>query len=199
MSSPRTEARVKSRSAKQKVQRLFFALWPDEAARKQLKQCQESQPYKQSLLDNPGSRAVFPGNFHITLAFLGNVDASQKACVVQIANGIQCPSFNFTLNRASHWLKPRIIVAGPDEMPKALVTLATHLRDGAIECGVEMDMRPYNAHVTLMRKIVKAPEGLTINPLTWIARRFVLIESTSRPEGVRYEVIQEWPLVDSGE
>jgi 2'-5' RNA ligase len=84
-------------------------------------------------------------------------------------------------------------------MPKALVTLATQLRDGAIECGVQMDMRPYNAHVTLMRKILKAPDGLAINPFTWAARRFVLIESITRPEGVRYEVIKEWPLVGGGE
>ena len=199
MPSSRTETRTKSRSAKQKVQRLFFALWPDEDVREQLRQCQQSQPFKQLLLENDRSRVVFPGNFHITLAFLGNVDESQKACVEQIANGIQCPPFAFMLNRAGHWLKPRILVVGPDEMPKVLVTLATHLRDGAIKCGVQMDMRPYNAHVTLMRKIVKAPEGLAINPFPWVAKRFVLIESITQPEGVRYEVIQEWPLVGSGE
>jgi len=79
-------------------------------------------------------------------------------------------------------------------MPDALVTLATELRDGAIECGVQMDMRPYNAHVTLMRKIARLPEGLVIRPFSWVANHFVLIESTTRPEGVRYKVVKEWGL-----
>jgi 2'-5' RNA ligase len=194
MSSARIEGSTKTHSAEQKIQRLFFALWPDEDVRKQLTQCQQSQRFKQSLLVNDGRRAVFPGNFHITLAFLGNVNADQRACVEEFANGIQCPSFKLTINIAGHWHKPRILVVGSDDMPKALVTLATQLRDGAIECGVQMDMRPYNAHITLMRKIVKAPGALAISPFVWSAKRFVLIESTTRPEGVRYEVVREWPL-----
>jgi len=197
--SSRVENGAETQSAEQKVQRLFFALWPDEAERQQLKQCQQLKCFSDSLQDHPGSRAVFPGNFHITLAFLGNVNSSQRACAEQIANSIQCSSFKLTIDTADYWHKPRILWVGPSEMPEALVTLATELRDGAIACGVQMDMRPYNAHVTLMRKIARLPEGLAIRPFPWVARHFVLIESTTRPEGVRYEVIKEWPLVGSGE
>ena len=195
MSSSRVENGAETQSAEQKVQRLFFALWPDEAERQQLKQCQQLKCFSDSLQDHPGSRAVFPGNFHITLAFLGNVNANQRACAEQVANDIQCSPFEFIINNADYWRKPRILWVGPNEMPEGLVALATELRDGAIECGVQMDMRPYNAHVTLMRKIARLPEGLAIRPFPWIARSFVLIESTSRPEGVRYEVIREWPLL----
>ncbi len=194
MSSSRVENGAEKQSAEQKVQRLFFALWPDEVVREQLRQCQQLKSFSQSLQHHPGSRAVFPGNFHITLAFLGNVNVNQRACVEQIANTIQCSSFKLTINNAGYWHKPRILWVGPSEMPKALVNLATALRDGAIECGVQMDMRPYNAHVTLMRKIARLPEGLAIRPFPWVAKRFVLIESITRPEGVRYEVIREWEL-----
>jgi 2'-5' RNA ligase len=194
MSSARIEGSAKIHSAEQKIQRLFFALWPDDDVRKKLTQFQQSQPFKQSLLVNDGSRPVFPGNLHMTLAFLGNVDADQKACVEQVANGAQYSPFKLTINNADHWQKPRILVVRPDDMPKALVALATQLRDGAAECGIQMDMRPYNAHVTLMRKIARLPEGLAIRPFTWMAKRFVLIESTTRPEGVRYEVVKEWGL-----
>jgi 2'-5' RNA ligase len=194
VSSTRIKSSTKTHSAEQKIQRLFFALWPDDDVRKQLKQCQQSQLFKQSLLVNDGSRPVFPGNLHMTLAFLGNVNADQKACAEQVANGIQCSPFKFTVDTADHWSKPRILWVGPSEMPEALVSLATELRDGAVECGVQMDMRPYNAHVTLMRKIARLPEGLAIRPFPWVAKRFVLIESTTRPEGVKYEVVREWEL-----
>jgi len=194
VSSTRAEHGGEAKPAEQKIQRLFFALWPDEAVRQQLKQCQQLKCFTDSLQDHPGSRAVFPGNFHITLAFLGNVNANQRACVEQVANGIQCSSFKLTINNADYWHKPRILWVGPNEMPDALVTLATELRDGASECGVQMDMRPYNAHVTLMRKIARLPEGLVIRPFSWVANHFVLIESTTRPEGVRYKVVKEWGL-----
>ena len=195
MSSAKIENQAEVNTTEKKIQRLFFALWPDEDVREQLKKCQQLKPFSQSLQHHAGSRAVFPGNFHITLAFLGNVNTDQRACVEQIANGIQCSPFKFTIDTANYWHKPRILCVGPKEMPDALVTLAAELRDGAIECGVQMDMRPYNAHVTLMRKIARLPEGLAIRPFTWVAKHFVLIESTTRPEGVRYEVIKEWPLL----
>ncbi|MCK4586274.1 MAG: RNA 2',3'-cyclic phosphodiesterase [Gammaproteobacteria bacterium] len=195
MSLAKIENGVESQSADQKIQRLFFALWPDEIVREQLKQRQQLKSFSQSLQDHPGSRAVFPGNFHITLAFLGNVNANQRSCAEQIANSIQCSSFELTIDTADYWHKPRILWVGPKQMPDTLIALATELRDGAIECGVRMDMRPYNAHVTLLRKIGQLPEGLAISPFTWAAKHFVLIESTTRLEGVRYEVIREWPLL----
>ena len=194
MSLVKIENHLEENSVDQKTQRLFFALWPDEEIRDQLQQCQQSKFFSQSLQENEGSRAVFPGNFHMTLAFLGNVDVGQRACAEQVANAIQCSSFRLTINIAGHWRKPRILVVGPDEMPAVHVALATQLRDGAIECGIQMDMRLYNAHITLMRKIVNAPGALAIPPFIWSVKRFVLIESTTRPEGVRYEVVEEWPL-----
>lgn len=199
MSSVRIKNGVEAKPADQKIQRLFFALWPDEVVREQLKRCQQLKSFSQSLQHHVGSRAVFPGNFHITLAFLGNVNANQRACAEQTANSIQCSSFKLTIDTADYWRKPRILWVGPSEMPEALVILATELRDGAIECGVQMDMRPYNAHVTLMRKVSQLPEGLAIRPFSWVARSFVLIESTTLPEGVRYEVINQWPLSGGGE
>jgi 2'-5' RNA ligase len=199
MSSARIENKADTKPAELKVQRLFFALWPDDDVRKQLMQCQQSQPFKQSLLVNDGSRPVFPGNLHMTLAFMGNVDADQKACVEHVANGLRCSPFKLTIDYTDYWQKPRILVVGSGDMPKDLVALATQLRDGAIECGIQMDTRPYNAHVTLIRKIARLPEGLAIRPFPWVAKRFVLIESTTLPEGVRYEVINQWPLSGSGE
>ena len=189
MSLARVENRAEVNSTEKKVQRLFFALWPDEDLRRHIKH------QSKYLLRHGGGRPLDPGNLHITLAFLGNVDANQRACAEQAASDIQCSSFKFTIDTAGYWPKPRILWLGPNEMPETLVTLATELRDGALRCGVQMDMRPYRAHITLMRKVARAPAEMAVSPFVWTAKRFVLVESITYAEGVKYEAIREWPLL----
>ena len=171
-----------------KTQRLFFALWPDEQLRKQIHR------HCKSLLRHGGGRPVNPQNIHFTLAFLGNVDAQQRECVEQQAAQIQLSPFAFTVDIAGHWSKPRILWIGPNEMPETLVTLATELRDGAIGCGIQMDMRPFRAHMTMMRKVARAREDMSISPFVWQVNTFALVKSITYQEGVKYEVIREWPL-----
>ena len=171
-----------------KTQRLFFALWPDEELRQQIKR------HSKSVLQHGGGRPVKPDNLHFTLAFLGNIDAQQQECVAHLADQIQLSSFEFTVDVAGHWAKPRVLWIGPGEMPEVLVTLATELRAGAIECGIEMDMRPYRAHMTLMRKVARVKESLSVRPFVWHANSFVLVRSVTYQEGVNYEVIREWSL-----
>jgi len=172
-----------------KTQRLFFALWPDEAMRQQIKRSSKT------LLRHGGGRPVNPENIHFTLAFLGNIDDQQRECVEQVANQVHLSPFEFTIDVAGHWSKPRVLWIGPGEMPEVLVTLASELRDGAIACGIEMDMRPYRAHMTLMRKVARAREDMSIHPFAWKAHSFVLVKSVTHQEGVKYEVIREWSLL----
>lgn len=171
-----------------KTRRLFFALWPEESLRQQIKR------HSKSLLRHGGGRPVSLGNLHITLAFLGNVDEGQQSCVEHIADNIRCPAFSMTLDHADHWSKPRVLWIGPSETPEVMVTLATELRDGAIGCGIQMDMRPYRAHMTLMRKVARAREDMTIRPFDWHANSFALVKSVTYQEGVKYEVVKEWLL-----
>jgi 2'-5' RNA ligase len=171
-----------------KTRRLFFALWPDAGCRQQIKR------HCKSLLQHGGGRAVDPDNLHFTLAFLGNVNAKQQACVEQMADQVRLSSLEFTVDVAGHWAKPRVLWVGPGDMPEVLVTLATKLRDGAISCGIQMDMRPYRAHMTLMRKVSRVKESISVRPFVWHANSFVLVKSVTHQEGVKYEVIREWSL-----
>ena len=53
--------------------RLFFALWPDSAVRAVL------QASCQAVTVSCGGRPVPPRNYHLTLAFLGQVDSADLA------------------------------------------------------------------------------------------------------------------------
>lgn len=156
--------------------------------RQQLINC--SKPLVQS---TPG-RPVPAENLHITLAFLGNVDACQQACVERVAESIASPSFEFTLDHSGHWSRSKVLWLAPSEEPEPLTLLADVLSVGARECGLSLDELPYRPHLTLMRKVSGVPENSAVEPLLWSADRFVLVRSVSVPQGVSYEVIREWPL-----
>ena len=175
-------------ASEQKVQRLFLALWPDDELRKHIKRSGKS------LLRHGGGRPVALENIHITLVFLGNVDEHQQACVEQVADGVQCPIFSLKLDKAGHWPRPRVLWLGCKETPEPLKQLVSDLYQGINHCGIQLDSRPYQAHLTLMRKVSKPPADLTIEPIDWSLDRFVLVKSTTHPEGVKYSVIKEWPL-----
>ena len=125
------------------------------------------------------------------------MDAAQRACVEQVAEGIQCPSFTLTLDQAGHWSRPRVLWIGCHEIPQALSRLVVELNKGIRNCGLDLDSRPYQAHLTLMRKVNRPPADLSIQPLEWPVSRFVLVKSTTLSEGVKYDVVGEWPLLET--
>ncbi len=167
-------------------QRLFFALWPDAAQRRDLQRCFSL------LADFPG-RVVVANNLHLTLAFPGNVDVATRGCLEQAASKIQLPPFSFTLDQFGYWKHPKVIWYGPTEVPETLVHLAEALAAAMRHCGLEPDPRPYRPHVTLLRKAQAMPQ--TEAPRTeWRAEGFALVLSESAPGGVRYSVLHQWPL-----
>jgi len=172
-----------------KAERLFFALWPDDDCRQQLhRDCK-------SLLRHAGGRPVSVENLHITLAFLGNVDVQQHRCIETMAEAIRSPTFELNLDKAGHWPRSRALWLAPTQTPEPLSALAAALHAGASDCGLKLDARPFRAHLTLKRKLDRAPRSLDFRPLAWRAESFVLVRSVTFQEGVRYEVLREWPLI----
>ena len=194
MSAPKTKSDDSSVfSSQYRPQRLFFALWPDDILRQQL--VHRSKPLVQAAHGRP----VPAENLHITLAFLGNVDARQRDCVECMAETIACSSFDLALDSFGHWSRPRVLWFGASETPEPLRLLTESLFAGARECGLSLDARAYSPHLTLMRKVSHAPKKRDIDPISWSVDRFVLVSSVAVPQGVRYEVVRKWPLRESAE
>ena len=173
-------------------QRLFFALLPDEAVRKQLRQLQKN-------LGQAGGRPVPKENLHLTLLFLGNVEADMVDAVRGIAAGIQGEPFDLVLDtlggfRQNH---ARILWVGPSESPPELGALHQSLRRQVRKIGLRVGKGTYRPHVTLIRKAdlrEKLPEDLEPD-IQWTARRLALVASELRPAGSRYKILieQEFP------
>ena len=170
-------------------QRLFFALWPDDALREALSPLSK-------LKRECGGRAHPASNLHITLNFLGMVDTETRACLEQAAGEIVLPPFELTLDRFGYWPRPRVMWLGCSETPEPLARLVAELNRGMERCGLEPERRPYHPHLTLLRKAMQAPAG-PAPELPWPVTDFVLAESASTPNGVEYRVLRSWPLLES--
>lgn len=173
--------------------RLFFALWPSEACRAAL-----AGAAAPAILAVDGL-PVPPGNLHVTLAFLGPVPGRTFARLVELAGQSAWPAVGLAFDRVEYWAKPKVAVAMPVAVPDAGREIEERLWQGLVPLGFERDVRPWRPHLTLVRKVRRPPpENLRLAPVELPggtdAWRLALVESVSRPEGVRYKPLADWPL-----
>jgi len=170
-----------------RTRRLFFALWPAQAARKALLGLQRRL--------NPAGRPTPGENLHSTLAFLGSVDAQRQACVEQAAGRVVAPPFPLRLERVGCFPRAGIIWSGASDAPSALLSLVETLNAELASCGFEPDKRPFTAHVTLARKVGDSVKNAPHPPVEWPVDEFCLAESQTLSGGARYRVLKRWPLL----
>ena len=168
-------------------ERLFFALWPDEQVRSHLTQIsqQASQHLKGKLIP--------PENLHITLAFIGEI-ATQR-CLRQVAEQVQGCPFSLFFDEMNYWSKNQIFWVGVHSLPLALNTLVEELSTRLQVCGYRRASRPYQVHVTLMRKAHPITRTLpSWEHFSWPVEEFCLVRSQLTTVGAHYEIIARWPL-----
>jgi 2'-5' RNA ligase len=176
---------------KESRQRLFFALWPDDAVRAALAQTATELLGKRI-------KRVAAANLHLTLAFAGAVTAPVRQCLEAAAADIQGAAFDLCIDHVGYWPGPRIAWIGPTHTPPALWSLAGRLRTALEDCGLQTETRPYQPHITLARKISRATSiqhGTTqLDPVHWSISAFSLVESVTAPRGVSYRRLVSWTL-----
>lgn len=174
--------------AAQQTRRIFLALWPNDTVRDQLEQ--QLAP----LFKKPGPRRVPRRNWHITLAFLGNVSQQVYDCAMQQAGRIHAEPFALSLSTLGYWSRPRVVWVGTDATPDSLKQLVQDLNRALHPCGYQPEHVDYVPHLTVLRKATQAPTLKTISPVRWQVNDFVLVESVTRQRGSEYQVVQRWPL-----
>jgi 2'-5' RNA ligase len=138
-------------------------------------------------------------NLHLTLAFLGQVNADRRAALAVIgsAAAAAAPPFVLTLDRVGAFRGAGIAWAGTDRSPPELLRLVAALNDGLAAAGLPVERRPFHPHVTLARRGARAPEGIAPAPLSWRVDRLVLMASDTLPARPRYREVDAWPLSGS--
>jgi 2'-5' RNA ligase len=175
------------RGERRTMQRLFFALWPDDGVRARIETATAGLAVRQG-------RRVPSENLHITLVFMGSVDASARIYAEAVADDLRAVSAELRLDQLGYWPGPRVLWLGASRVPPELRRLQLLLQQGIARTGMELDDRPFKPHMTLMRKVSPAPRLPTLEPIDWPIEQFALVESVTRSAGAVYRVLRLWEL-----
>jgi len=184
------------------TRRVFFALWPNDEVRAALAHATHKA------VRASGGRPVPMHNLHATLLFLGSVVESRLPDLIAVgsrvasaseiiaARGESTPELIF--ERVEFWIKAHVLVAttpAPTGPAHALaLALAAMLQRETSCLGLTPDLKPFRAHVTLARKVVRVSRALDMRAVCWGLDGFALVESRTDPEGAQYSVLESFVL-----
>lgn len=176
------------------VERLFFALWPDEATRAGL--AASSQHLKHKL--HPIGRWVGAHRYHLTLHFLGDwpvLPESLAQRAMNAAASVQAPRFDLRIEEAGSFRNRSIPWwLGPSQPSAPLKHLWRALREALQAHSVPYDAKLRLApHVTVMRDAAQLLPVTPVPPVTWPVDQFALIHSHLGAQS-HYRVLGTWPL-----
>ncbi len=185
--------------------RLFFGVPVPGPARAPL---EAALPRLEPLLT--GARLAPPGGWHLTLAFLGQVQPEMADEVVRVgeAAATAVGPARLRLEGAGTFpesgRKARVLWTGIGGDTEILVRLAAALSSAGKAAGLRSEDRPLAPHLTLARFSTPAPVPQKALDLVaaaaaesepWEARELACFRSTlGGPRGARYRVVREFPL-----
>lgn len=170
--------------------RLFYALWPSPALAATL------AAWAESARPSSGGRVMRTETLHLTLAFLGPVDAQLADTLAAATPALGLPPGEVALDHYGVFKRQRILWAGPRDTPAPLQAAHDALWQMLAGHGLAAPPQPFRPHVTLLRNIEHPePPAAVPEPLIWRYDRMVLVASESLSGGSRYRVIaQSRPL-----
>lgn len=143
-------------------------------------------------------------SLHVTLAFLGSVPSARLEELRVIA---RCTAAGFpreavplvlTLEHLRHFPQAQVlaVLAGAQGSAPAqdVRSLAATLTSETAGAGFSPDLKPFRAHVTVARKVVRAPRATAICAVEWNFGSFALVESRTRETGAVYSVVESYAL-----
>jgi 2'-5' RNA ligase len=169
--------------------RLFFAVVPDSTLRARIAAAAESLPLESE------ARLVPRTNYHMTLAFVGEVAPSQVPLLRQIGGAQRTAAFSLRADAYEYWPKPEVIVAAARTIPSELEQLWQQLHRDLAGHRWALDPKRLRPHVTLARKVSQAPVLQAMSPFDWLVRDFSLMRSDTSGIQSAYTVVDTWPLL----
>jgi 2'-5' RNA ligase len=161
--------------------RLFLGLWPPAEVRHGVERCAASWQWPAAARRTP------PANLHITLHFIGIVEAGRVPALreqLAVASG-PC---ELLLDRAAVW-PGGIAVLEASAAPEPLAQLHQRLAEALRALELPVETRRFRPHATLARKAAGARPPADFAPLRWpVDGRYLLLRSPGGGRG--YEPLQ---------
>ncbi|MEZ0069152.1 2'-5' RNA ligase [Streptacidiphilus sp. MAP12-20] len=183
--------------------RLFLAVVPPESAIQELDAA--VRPLR-SLPQGTGLRWTGLESWHLTLAFLGQVDTEQLSALepglAHVAH--EHPAHRLRLAGAGRF-GDRALWAGVSGDTLALRKLAEDVADAARRSGIAVDDRLFRAHLTLARSGTARADLRALaaaladfQGAEWTAGTLCLMRSYLGAGPAHYEAVAEWSLTAEG-
>ena len=167
--------------------RVFFALMPPPAPRAALAAAAAGAPL-------PQGRRVPAANLHVTLAYVGEVDAAVRARCERAAATLDGEAFDLDFDHVGCFERARVAWLGLAHTPPALTALVADLRAALAAAALPFDPKPFRCHLSFARDARAVPLPQRLAPVRWPVHEFALVESLSGSAGMRYETRAKWPL-----
>ncbi len=196
--------------------RTFIALEPPQAI---LAELEQRQAELRKRLAERGLERHFtwsrPAGFHLTLRFLGDTPASQRAAIAQGLARLarEHAPFRLALGPAGvfpNWSRVRVVWVGLSGDQDALARLQAAVEALARSVGFVAERRPFSPHITLarsrrgippeeLRRAAAVIRGWAETPpppstLDWRVTAVHYIHSRLTPQGARYTTLGRFQL-----
>jgi 2'-5' RNA ligase len=151
----------------------------------------------------PGAKWVDPGNFHLTLRFIGEISEGAAADIDEALSRVRSARFSLQLAGAGTFggNRPHALWIGVERTPE-LVRLRDKIEQALVRAGLEPEQRKFAPHVTLARlrnpeldklgHFLAAHAQFRADPLP--VEHFSLIASFPTKAGSVYEDQADYPL-----
>ena len=155
----------------------------------------------------PGVRWTDPGNIHLTLRFLGEIDPADLDPLSRALEEAVDPAAPFELvsSRVGFFgsrRSPRVVWLGLEEQPQ-LKDLARALENSLQQAGFGRADKSFRGHLTLarIRRPLRSPpdweiinQSLTATWPDWKVTEVHIIKSTLTPQGPIYDILRSCKL-----
>jgi 2'-5' RNA ligase len=145
-----------------------------------------------------GVRWVAADKLHLTMSFLGEVDAAGEVRLRDMLAAVRVPAYFLRVTGIGTFggERPRTVWAGVGKGHPHLFALRRRIQDAVLRAGLEPDLKPFHPDITLGR--LRGVSRATLKPFLrrhaeaefglWNVTGFVLFSSELAPEGSSYTV-----------
>ena len=167
------------------TKRLFFALWPDDRQRDQLREVINA------VAKTVEGHAVDRRNWHITLAWIGDYPEERIPQLLKRVSEIDFEPFRLSFDRLEFWARPRIASLTAATVPEELHLVVTALENVLQDEGVVKETRTYRPHITVSRnaRTFTTERLAQRTSIEWSS--FELVESVPGREGAFYRPLKQ--------
>jgi 2'-5' RNA ligase len=165
--------------------RIFFALWPDDRQRDQMRNV--ISPIVQTI----EGTAVYRGQWHVTLAFIGDYPEHLIPELQEAAAAVPFEPFRSRFDKAEYWPRAKVAVIAPTSISPELERLVAALNNVMTDAGLEVPTRVYRPHITISQRARSFETQRLAQPALIEWTGFELVQSVFAPGGSTYHPVKQ--------